>query len=155
LHNLPDGARLARELLEPILAGRPDVRRERLATLRAVLEGVAYGLRDSLELLRSIGMSADRGRISGGGARSELWTRIVASVLELPLERTAVEEGAAFGAALLGGVAAGVFGDVHDAVAACVHVSETVEPDAAWMSAYREGYERFRGLYPALARFSG
>jgi xylulokinase len=122
--------------------------------VRSVLEGVAYGLRDSLELLRNLGVSADRGRISGGGARGELWPRIVASVLELPLERTTVEEGAAFGAALLGGVAAGAFGDVHEAVAACVHVRETIEPDAAWSAAYRDGYARFRELYPALAPFS-
>jgi xylulokinase len=122
--------------------------------VRSVLEGVAYGLRDSLELLRNLGVSADRGRISGGGARGELWPRIVASVLELPLERTTVEEGAAFGAALLGGVAAGAFGDVHEAVAACVHVRETIEPDAAWSAAHRDGYARFRELYPALAPFS-
>jgi xylulokinase len=122
--------------------------------VRSVLEGVAYGLRDSLELLRSLGMTADRGRLSGGGARGGLWPQIVASVLELPLERTTVDEGAAFGAALLGGVAAGTFGDVHEAVAACVHVRETVEPDAGSSAAYRDGYERFRGLYPALAPFS-
>ena len=72
-----------------------------------MLEGVAYGLRDSLELLRGVGVEADAGRVSGGGARSELWLRIVASVLGLPLERTEAEEGAAYGAALLGGVAGG------------------------------------------------
>ena len=67
-----------------------------------MLEGVAYGLRDSLELLRALGVrAASVGRISGGGARSELWREIVASVLGIPLERTAVDEGAAFGAALL------------------------------------------------------
>ena len=127
------------------------IRHGRGAIVRSVLEGVAYGLRDSLELLRSLGMTADRGRISGGGARSALWTRIVASVLELPLERTAVEEGAAYGAALLGGVACGTFADVHEAVAACVRVRETVEPDPGWAATYREGYERFRALYPALS----
>jgi xylulokinase len=126
------------------------LRHDRGAVVRSVLEGVAYGLRDSLELLQSLGMTADRGRISGGGARSELWTRIVASVLDLPLERTAVEEGSAYGAALLGGVACGVFSDVHEAVAACVRVRETVDPDPAWAAAYREGYSRFRELYPAL-----
>src|SRR5207237_9855619 len=87
---------------------------------------------------------------SGGGARSELWLRIVASVLGIPLERTAVEEGAAYGAALLGGVAAGAFADVHEAVAASVRVRETVEPDSAWQAAYEQGYPRFRALYPAL-----
>jgi xylulokinase len=127
------------------------LRHDRGMLVRSVLEGVAYGLRDSLELLQSLGMTADRGRISGGGARSELWTKIVASVLDLPLERTAVEEGSAYGAALLGGVACGAFRDVHEAVEACVRVRATVEPDPSWSATYREGYERFRFLYPALA----
>ena len=81
-----------------------------------MLEGVACGLRDSFDLVGG----GERGRVSGGGARSELWLQIVASVLEIPLERLAVEEGAAYGAALLGGVAGGLWGDVHEAVAACV-----------------------------------
>ena len=127
------------------------LRHDRGALVRAVLEGVAYGLRDSLELLRSMDVVADVGRISGGGARSALWTRVVASVLGLPLERTAVEEGAAYGAALLGGVAAGTFADVHEAVEACVRVRETVEPVAEWVDAYADGYARFRELYPQLA----
>nr|MBA2462120.1 xylulokinase [Actinomycetota bacterium] len=115
-----------------------------------VLEGVAYGLRDSLELLRELGVEAEVGRVSGGGARSELWLRIVASVLDLPLERTIVEEGAAYGAALLGGVKEGVFADAHEAVASCVRVRDRVEPDPAWEAAYSEGYARFRELYPTL-----
>ena len=89
------------------------LRHDRGALVRAVLEGVAYGLRDSLELLRELGVEPEAGRASGGGARSELWLKIVASVLGIPIERTAVEEGAAYGAALLGGVAAGVFGDAR------------------------------------------
>ena len=127
------------------------LRHDRGALVRAVLEGVAYGLRDSLELLRSMDVVADVGRISGGGARSALWTRVVASVLGLPLERTAVEEGAAYGAALLGGVAAGTFADVHEAVEACVRVRERVEPVAEWADAYADGYMCFRELYPQLA----
>jgi xylulokinase len=126
------------------------LRHDRGALVRAVLEGVAYGLRDSLELLRTMDVVADAGRVSGGGARSELWTQIVASALGIPLQRVAVEEGAAYGAALLGGVAAGVFADVHEAVAACVRVRETVEPSAEWTAAYDEGYARFRTLYPML-----
>ena len=117
---------------------------------RAVLEGVAYGLRDSLELLRELGVRPEVGRVSGGGARSRLWLEIVASVLGLPLELTAVEEGAAYGAALLGGVAAGAFSDVHEAVARCVRVRDRIEPDDAWCSRYDSGYARFRALYPAL-----
>jgi xylulokinase len=116
---------------------------------------VAYGLRDSLELLRALGVDASAGRISGGGARSRLWLEIAASVLGLPLELTAVEEGSAYGAALLGGVAGGVFGSVEEAVASCVRVRETVEPRADWAAAYEEGYARFRSLYPALTGLRG
>jgi xylulokinase len=126
------------------------LRNDRGALARAVLEGVAYGLRDSLELLRGLGCAADIGRVSGGGARSELWLRIVASVLGLPLQRTAVEEGAAYGAALLGGVASGVYRDVPEAVDACVRVRDEIDPDPEWEQIYADGYERFRAVYPAL-----
>jgi xylulokinase len=126
------------------------LRHDRGALVRAVLEGVAFGLRDSLELLRAIGVEPRSARVSGGGARSDLWLRIVASVLELPLARTAAEEGAAFGAALLGGVSAGVYADVHEAVAATVRVRATIDPEPDWIGPYAHGYSRFRSLYPAL-----
>ena len=126
------------------------LRHDRAALVRAVLEGVAYGLRDSLELLRALDVEPTKGRVSGGGARSRLWLEIVASVLSLPLESTAVEEGSAFGAALLAGIADGVFADAAEAVAACVRPGEVVEPNGAWTDAYEEGYARFRTLYPAL-----
>jgi xylulokinase len=126
------------------------LRHDRGALVRAVLEGVAYGLRDSLDLLRELGVAPERARVSGGGARSELWLRIIASVLELPLERPAVEEGAAYGAALLGGVAGGVWPDVGAAVAACVRGRGEVEPEPDWVEPYSEGRARFRELYPAL-----
>jgi xylulokinase len=154
-------------LFQPYLAGErtphadPDargaftglsLRHDRGALVRAVLEGVAYGLRDSLELLRELGVEGESGRVSGGGARSDLWLRIVASVLGLPLERTEVEEGAAYGAALLGGVRAGVFADAREAVAACVRVRDRIDPDPAWQARYEEGYARYRELYPTLRR---
>src|SRR3954447_3619272 len=124
------------------------LRHDRGALARAVLEGVAYGLRDSLDLVGTAAV----GRVAGGGARSDLWLRIGAAVLELPLERTAADEGAAFGAALLGGVAAGVWPDVPAAAGATVHpAGERIEPDPTWVAAYREGHERFRDLYPALS----
>jgi xylulokinase len=126
------------------------LRHDRGALARATLEGVAYGLRDSLELLRGLGAQPEVGRVSGGGARSDLWLRIVASVLGLPLERTESEEGSAFGAALLAGVRAGVFADAADAVARCVRVRERIEPDPDWSAAYERGYQRFRLLYPTL-----
>jgi xylulokinase len=122
------------------------LRHDRGALWRAMLEGVAFGLRDSLELLRSLGARPEVGRVSGGGARSGLWLRIVASVLGLPLERMESEEGSAFGAALLAGVRAGVFADAGEAVARCVRVRDRVEPE--WD--YEDVYARFRRLYPAL-----
>ena len=131
------------------------VRHDRGAIVRAVLEGVAYGLRDSLELLRELGVEPERGRVSGGGARSRLWVQIVASSLGLPLERTVADEGSAYGAALLAGVAGGTFADGREAVAACVRVRETIEPNAAWAPIYDEGYARFRALYPAIRGVEG
>jgi xylulokinase len=131
------------------------LRHDRGALVRAVLEGVAYGLRDSLELLRALGVQPRAGRASGGGARSRLWLEIVASVLGVPLELTAVEEGSAYGAALLAGVAAGAFASAQEAVEACVRVRGRVEPNAAWASAYEEGYARFRALYPAIRNAEG
>jgi xylulokinase len=131
------------------------LRHDRGALARATLEGVAYGLRDSLELLRSLGVRPEVGRASGGGATSDLWLRIVASVLDLPLERTESEEGSAFGAALLAGIRAGFFENAADAVARCVRVRDRIEPDAAWTTAYSQGYERFRLLYPTLKPLAG
>ena len=128
------------------------VRHDRGALVRAVLEGVAFGLRDSLDLIAQLPAKVELARVSGGGARSDLWLRIVASVLELPLERVVVDEGAAFGAALLGGVAAGVWPDVHGAVAATVEPRERIDPVPEWVEVYREQRARFQALYPALRR---
>ena len=148
-------------LFAPYLAGErtphpdPDARgafvglsvhHDRGALWRAMLEGVAYGLRDSLELLRELGAQPESGRVSGGGARSALWLTILASVLGLPLETTESEEGSAFGAALLAGVRDGVFVDVDDAVARCVRPQRRIEPE--WD--YEHAYQRFRRLYPTL-----
>lgn len=129
-------------------------RHDRGALARAVMEGVAFGLRDSLELVRSLGQPVEVGRVSGGGARSELWLRILASALELPLERVEVEEGAAYGAALLGGVAGGLWHDPAEAVAACVRVREVIAPDPEWVEIYAGVRERFRGLYGAVRPFA-
>ncbi|MFL6067114.1 MAG: xylulokinase [Gaiellaceae bacterium] len=126
------------------------LRHDRGALVRAVLEGVAYGLRDALELLRALGVRPQVGRISGGGARSTLWREIVASVLDLPLETVAVEEGAAYGAALLAGCRDGTFSDPRSAAERCVRATGRTDPQPSWVTAYADGYERFRRLYPAL-----
>jgi xylulokinase len=115
------------------------------AFVRAVLEGVAFGLRDSLELLRDLGVQPEVGRVSGGGARSELWRTIVASVLELPLETTAVTEGAAYGAALLA-----LGGDPRETAERCVKVHGRTIPRPEWVGAYAAEYERFGQLYGRL-----
>jgi xylulokinase len=132
------------------------LRHDRGALVRAVLEGVAHGLRDSLDLIASLGAAPISARISGGGARSDLWLAIVAAVLDLPLERTeASSEGAAYGAALLGGVAAGAFADAAAAIAATVRVTGRLEPDPAWVAAYAEQRAGFAALYPALRALRG
>ena len=126
------------------------LRHDRGALVRAVLEGVAFGLADSYDLLRDLGVKADRALISGGGARSGLWPKIVASVLDVPITSTAADEGSAFGAALLGGIAGRLFADVPNAVAQCVRADETSEPDPEWVAIYRHTRERFKKLYPTL-----
>jgi xylulokinase len=126
------------------------VRHDRGALVRAVLEGVAFALRDALDLVAELGGMISVGRVSGGGARSELWRQIVASALEIPLERTAVDEGAAYGAALLAGVAGGAWSSAEEAIDACVRVRETVDPVPDWVQTYAEARQRFRALYPAL-----
>ena len=126
------------------------LRHDRGALARAVLEGVAYGLRDSLELLRELGVDAEAGRVSGGGARSRLWLEIVASVLGLPLERTVVEEGSAYGAALLAGVADGTFANAQRGGRGLRPSPRDGRAEPCLGAAYEEGYARFRALYPAL-----
>ena len=121
------------------------------ALTRAVLEGVAFALRDCLDVVRDVGAATARGRVSGGGSRSRLWLQIVASALEIPLEMMATDQGSAFGAALLGGVAVGCVSRPRARRRdACVRVNEVIEPVAAWIEPYREARRRFRDYYPAL-----
>ncbi len=117
---------------------------------RAVLEGVTYGLRDSLELMRRLGLSVRQVRASGGGARSELWRQMLADVFGEEIVTVNVTQGAAYGAALLAGVAAKVYASVAEAAGRVVRVTgrHMPGPDAA---VYEEFYPRFRALYPALA----
>ncbi|MFZ0090605.1 MAG: xylulokinase [Solirubrobacteraceae bacterium] len=127
------------------------LRHNRGALTRAVLEGVGYALRDGLDLIAAAGGAPPVARVSGGGARSDLWLRILASILDLPLERTASDAGAAYGAALLGGVCGGVFPDARTAAATGVRTIARIDPDPGWVEVYAAGRPRFQALYPALA----
>jgi xylulokinase len=131
------------------------LRHDQGALARAVLEGVAFGLRDALDLVVEMGGRPASGRVSGGGGRGTLWLEIVASVLGIPLELTRADEGAAYGAALLGGIAAGVWGDVREAVDTSVHVTRTIEPRPDWVERYAGLQPAFRRMYPALRTARG
>jgi xylulokinase len=127
------------------------VRHTKAHLTRAVMEGVGYGLRDSLELLRALGITATQVRASGGGARSALWRQILAEVFDAEIVTVNVGEGAAFGAALLAGVGAGVYRDVASACETVVKVKDVTKPSTA-KSVYARFYPRYRALYPALKR---
>jgi len=118
---------------------------------RAVLEGVAFGMRDSLELMRAAGIQPpDQIRATGGGSRSALWRRILADVLGASIVTTPSAEGAAQGAATLAAVGAGWFDTIQDACRALVRIGETTPPSETG-GAYTNAYARYRELYPALA----
>ncbi|HWE11773.1 MAG TPA: xylulokinase [Solirubrobacteraceae bacterium] len=126
------------------------LRHNRGALVRAVLEGVGYALRDGLDLIAESGRSPAIARVSGGGARSDLWLRILAAILDLPLQRTSSEAGAAMGAALLGGVCGNLFEDAAGAARTAVEPGDVIEPDPEWVRLYDEHRARYRALYPAL-----
>jgi len=118
---------------------------------RAVLEGVAFGLRDSMELMKASGLGEIRQiRVSGGGAKSALWRQILADVMGSELVTVNTTEGAAYGAALLAGVGAGAWANVPAACAAAVRVVDRVAPQAEPVEVYERMYPLYRGLYPAL-----
>ena len=121
--------------------------------LQAVFEGVAYGLRDSLEVARKLGLKIERTTICGGGAKSPIWRKIVANVMNVKVDTVEVEEGPAYGGAILAAVADGVFASVEDATSKIVRIKDTTEPEAELVEKYQKGYEKFVKLYPALKDF--
>ncbi len=117
---------------------------------RAVLEGVAFGLRDSFELIRAAGAGQiTQVRASGGGARSALWRQILADVFQAEIVTLNTTEGAAYGAALLAAVGGGQFADVAAACQATIYPTSTTKPGAA-AGHYEKQYQLYRSLYPAL-----
>lgn len=118
--------------------------------LQAVFEGVAFALRDSFEAAESIGLSVKSATACGGGAKSHLWRKILANVLNISISTVAVEEGPAYGGAILAAVADGVYASVEDAAEKIVKRTSVTEPDAGIAAKYDERYQTFRKLYPAL-----
>lgn len=126
-------------------------RHSRSHLTRAVLEGVAFGLKDIFNLMKDVGLgSVDQIRVSGGGARSSLWRQIIADIFEAELVTVNTTEGAAYGAALLAGVGAGVWPDVDTACAQTIFVSDRVSPNAETSATYRSAYHVYQNLYPML-----
>jgi len=117
---------------------------------QAVLEGVAFGMRDMLEAARRLGASVNKATICGGGAKSELWRQICANVLDLPLQTVQTEEGPGYGAAILAAVGAGAFPDVQTAARALVAYGETITPDSEIAARYKLRYQQYCKLYPAI-----
>ncbi len=126
------------------------LRHSKAHLVRSVLEGVSFGLRDSLELIKGLGVPLEQVRASGGGARSPLWRQIQADVFGAELVLVNVTEGAAYGAALLAGAGAGTYASVEEAVAATVRVTDRTEPIADNVQQYEKLYPIYRSLYPAL-----
>ena len=117
---------------------------------QAVLEGVAFGLRDSFEVAKSLGIKIERTKISGGGAKSPLWKKIIANVLGISVDVTESEEGPSMGGAMLAMVACGAYPDVVTAADAIVKVVDTIDPDPELVEKYNARYEQFRQIYPTV-----
>jgi len=126
-------------------------RHSRQHLTRAVLEGVAFGLKDIFNLMKEVGLGAvNQIRVSGGGAKSSLWRQIIADVFEADLVTVNTTEGAAYGAALLAGVGAGVWADVDSACTQTIFVSDRVSPNDETSPTYRAVYHEYQSLYPVL-----
>ncbi len=123
---------------------------DRRHLIRAVLEGVAFSLKDCYAIIREQGLEIEQMRATGGGAKSPIWRQIIADVLGVELVTTNAQEGPAFGAALLAGVATGVYASVQQACEAVVHIVEHTRPRPEFESIYARSYEQYRALYPAL-----
>ena len=123
---------------------------DRADMLQAVFEGVAYGLRDSLEVAKSLGVAPKSTTICGGGAKSKLWRKIVANVMNMQVDTVEVEEGPAYGGAILAAVANGCFENVEAAAEAIVRKKDTTMPSPQLVEKYEKGYATFKQFYPAL-----
>jgi xylulokinase len=122
----------------------------RAHVIRAILEGVAFSLRDSLTLFKDIGVPITSIQLGGGGARGRLWQQIQADIYGMPVELLEADEGAAYGAGLLAGVGTGVWPSVDAACEETVRVAKTVQPDPSIAARMSMQYQEYGKLYPAL-----
>ena len=113
---------------------------------QAVLEGVAFALRDSFEVARSLGISIERTKICGGGAKSPLWKKIIANVLNVKVDVPETEEGPGYGAAMLAAVACGEYASVQEAAGKLVKVVDTIEPDPVLAAKYEDRYAQCKQI---------
>ena len=116
---------------------------------QAVLEGVTFALRDSMEVARSLGIAPERTKICGGGAKSPLWQKMMANIMNMKVDILEVEEGPSLGGAMLAAVACGEYASVEEAAKAIVKVKKTVEPDPEIAARYEKKYQVFKQIYPA------
>lgn len=129
-----------------------NIQQERGDMTRSVIEGITFGLKDSLELIKEIGVLAKKVRVSGGGAKSKFWKQVVADIFQLEVEVTNSEEGPAFGAAILASVGDGIFESVNEACETLIKINEIVYPNIGNAEFYRRKYEKFKKLYPLLKK---
>lgn len=120
-----------------------------------MLEGVAFGLCDSLEVARSQGIEVQCSKICGGGVKSPLWQKIIANVMNLTLEVPKNEEESGLGAAMLAAVGCGEYASVAEACEKLVRIKETIEPDPVLVEKYEERYQKFKKLYPVVKGLFG
>lgn len=140
-HNDPDAA-------GTFIGMRMDTKREDMTL--AVFEGVTFALRDSLEVARSLGIKIEKTMICGGGAKSPLWKRLVANILNVEVEVPVSEEGPGFGAAILAAVGCGEYESVEKAAKSIIKIKEKIKPEADLVVKYEEKYQKFKKIYPAL-----
>ena len=140
-HNDPDAA-------GTFIGMRMDTKREDMTL--AVFEGVTFALRDSLEVARSLGIKIEKTMICGGGAKSPLWKRLVANILNVEVEVPVSEEGPGFGAAILAAVGCGEYESVEEAAKSIIKIKEKIKPEADLVVKYEEKYKKFKKIYPAL-----
>lgn len=123
---------------------------KRAHLIRSVFEGITYSLRDALDAIRAMGVSADEVRLVGGGAKSAFWQQLTADILNVGVARMEMDEGPGFGALLLAGVGSGVYRDIYEATQQTVRMRDAVQPDPTAAGQYEERFRFYQSLYPAL-----